>query len=131
AYRPGRGRVHGRGGLVLDVLEESHTCAARYFAVARWDFLLFWEHRDDRATLRAGGVVPLTVRVPPARPCRRAPLRGRGVDVQRGMASDLPDFDTLACLNRSWRIVDLHRAAQRAHGASCRRSSAAIVTVRV
>src|SRR5262245_6264475 len=46
------------------------------------------------------------------------------------MASDLPDFDTLACLDRSWRITDLHHAAQRARGASRRRSSAAGVTVR-
>src|SRR5262245_8087768 len=80
-----------------------------------------WRH----AILRAGGVVSFTVRVPAASACRRAVWRGRGADVQCGMASDLPDFDTLACLDRSWRISDLDRGAQRAHGASRRRSSTA------
>ena len=45
------------------------------------------------------------------------------------MASDLPDFDTVACLDGSWRISDHHHAAQRAHGALRRRSRAAILTV--
>src|SRR5205823_15103584 len=116
-------------GRVFHVLEESHTGAARYFAVARWDGLLCWEYPGGHAILRAGCVVPFTVRVPAASACRRALWRGRGADVQCGMASDLPDFDTLACLDGSWRISDHHHAAQRAHGALRRRSRAAILTV--
>src|SRR5262249_58958054 len=104
ARRPGGGRVHGRGGLVLDVLEESHTCAARYFAVARWDGLLFWEYRGGHAILRAGGVVPFTVRVPAASACRRALWRGRGPAGQCGMGSDLPHFATFAGPGRSLRV---------------------------
>lgn len=47
------------------------------------------------------------------------------------MASALPDFDTVACLDRSCRISDHHHAAQRAHGACRRRASAGILAVRV
>src|SRR5262249_26862711 len=96
-----------------------------------WDVLLFWEYRGGHATLRAGGVVPFSFRVAAASACRRALWRGRGADVRCGMASDLPDFHPLACLDRSWRISDLFHAAQRAHGASRRPSSAAVVTVRL